>query len=64
MSPKIEKETKKRISLVVYPSSYENLQKIAYVDRQSVSEIISKLIENYVSENSKKLKQYNKIRHE
>lgn len=62
--PKLEKETKKRISLAVYPSSYENLQKIAYVDRQSASDIISKLIENYVAENLEKLKEYNKIKPE
>lgn len=60
--PKVERETKKRISLAVYPSVYNNLQKIAYVDRQSVSDIVSELIAKYVNTNSTKLKEYDKIK--
>lgn len=62
--PKAEKETKKRVSLVVYPSSYGDLQKIAYVDRKSVSDIVSELIADYVSANAGKLKEYEKIKSE
>lgn len=60
--PKVERETKKRISLAVYPSVYNNLQKIAYVDRQSVSDIVSELIAEYVNNNTTKLKEYEKIK--
>lgn len=56
------KETKKRISLAVYPSAYSNLQKIAYVNRQSVSDIISQLIAEYVANNSDKLEEYEKLK--
>ena len=38
--PKAEREIKKRVSLALYPSSYGDLQKIAYVDRKSVSDIV------------------------
>ena len=59
---KKERETKKRVSLAVYPSTYSDLQKIAYVDRRSVSDIVSDLIASYVEENSNKLKEYEKIK--
>ena len=62
--PKAERETKKRVSLAVYPSSYGDLQKIAYVDRKSVSDIVSELIADYVSANAGKLKEYEKIKSE
>lgn len=55
------RETKKRISLAVYPSAYSDLQKIAYVNRQSVSDIISQLIVEYVANNSDKLEEYKKL---
>ena len=61
---KKERETKKRVSLAVYPSTYSDLQKIAYVDRRSVSDIVSDLIASYVEENSNKLKEYEKIKQE
>ena len=61
---KKERETKKRVSLAVYPSTYSELQKIAYVDRRSVSDIVSDLIASYVEENSNKLKEYEKIKPE
>ena len=62
--PKVERETKKRVSLAVYPSIYSDLQKIAYVDRKSVSDIVSELIADYVSANAGKLKEYEKIKSE
>ena len=61
---KKERETKKRVSLAVYPSTYSDLQKIAYVDRRSVSDIVSDLIASYVEKNSNKLKEYEKIKPE
>lgn len=62
--PKVDREIKKRVSLAVFPSSYEDLQKIAYVDRQSVSDIVSELIAGYVEQNAAKLKEYEKIKGE
>lgn len=62
--PKAERETKKRVSLALYPSSYGDLQKIAYVDRKSVSDIVSELIAEYVAAHANKLKEYDKIKKE
>lgn len=62
--PKADRETKKRVSLALYPSSYGDLQKIAYVNRQSVSNIVSELIARYVAANIDKLKEYDKIKQE
>ena len=52
------------MSLALYPSSYSDLQKIAYVNRQSVSDIVSELIAEYVNANAAKLKEYEKIKPE
>ena len=49
--PKEDRETKKRVSLSVLPSLYEDIQKIAYVQRRSVSDIISELMEEYRAKN-------------
>lgn len=45
--PKEDRELKKRISLSVLPSLYDDIQKIAYVQRQSVSELMSAMMEEY-----------------
>lgn len=63
--PKVtDRETKKRISLAIFPSVYADLQKIAYVDRQSVSDVVTALIAQYVEANKGKLKEYDKIKGE
>lgn len=60
--PRINQERKKTIALTVYPSSYDELKKIAYVDRQSVSEVIGDLVEQYIKKNSEKLAEYDQIK--
>ena len=60
--PKEERELKKRISLSVRPSLYDDIQKIAYVQRKSVSEIICSLMEQYRNENQKDLEEYENVR--
>jgi hypothetical protein len=62
--PKMERETKKRISLAVLPSLYEDVKKVAYVERKSISEIVSACIEKYVADNESKLIEYEKIKKE
>lgn len=59
--PKAERETKKRISLAILPSLYEQVQKIAYVERSNASEITSILYEQYIKDNADKLKEYEKL---
>ena len=60
--PKEERELKKRISFSVQPSLYDDIQKIAYVQRKSVSEIICSLMEQYRNENQKDLEEYENVR--
>lgn len=62
--PKTERETKKRVTLALYPSAYSDLQKIAYVKRQSISEIVSGLVTSYINENTDNLKEYDLIKKE
>ena len=52
------KETKKRYNLVILPSVYEDVQKIAYIERRSVSEIVGELLEGYAKANAGKLAEY------
>ena len=60
--PPVEREKKKRITLALYQSSYRDLQKIAYVNRQSASDLVTELIADYVAANSAKLKKYDIIK--
>lgn len=60
--PKEEgRELKKRISLSVLPSLYEDIQKIAYVQRCSVSELIGALLEGYRAEHKAEIQKYGEI---
>lgn len=56
--PKEDRETKKRVSLSVLPSLYEDIQKIAYVQRRSVSDLVSVLLEQYCGEHGLELAEY------
>ena len=60
--PKVERETKKRISLAVLPSLYKQVQKIAYVERSNASEVTSALYEQYIKDNADKLNEYDKLK--
>lgn len=59
--PKENRELKKRISLSVLPSLYEDVQKIAYVQRRSVSELMSTMMEDYRNQHKAALSEYEKI---
>ena len=59
--PKATYETKKRISLTVLPSLYENMQKIAYVERRSVAGIVEEFFEKYVEKNRDKIEEYDNM---
>ena len=59
--PKADRELKKRISLSVLPSVYEDIQKIAYVQRRSVSELIGELLEGYRVEHKAEIQRYGEI---
>ena len=60
--PKEDRELKKRISLSVLPSLYDDIQKIAYVQRWSVSELLSALMEEYRSQHAVELAEYEEVK--
>ena len=52
------RETKKRVSQSVLPSLYEDIQKIAYVQRRSASDLVGELLEQYRGEHGQELTEY------
>lgn len=56
------RELKKRISLSVRPSLYGDVQKIAYVQRRSVSEVVEELLEGYRETYAGELEEYGKLK--
>lgn len=59
--PMENRELKKRVSLSVLPSLYADVQKIAYVQRRSISDVVSDLMEQFRAEHEKELEEYSKI---
>ena len=60
--PKEDRELRKRVSLPVLPSLYEKKKKIAYVERRSVSELLSDLMVQYREQQKSTLSEYEKVR--
>lgn len=60
--PKEDRELKKRISLSVLPSLYDDIQKIAYVQRRSISEIVGELLEEYRAKHKNEITEYEKLK--
>lgn len=60
--PKENRELKKRVSLSVLPSLYEDIQKIAYVQRRSVSDVVGDLMEQFRAGHEEELTEYRKIK--
>ncbi|MBQ8162531.1 MAG: hypothetical protein IJ083_17530 [Clostridia bacterium] len=59
-----KKERKTRVNLTLDSDAWRKLQKIAYVNRQSYSEVISTLISDYVASQQDALKEYARLRPE
>ena len=62
--PKEDRELKKRISLSVLPSLYEDIQKIAYMQRKRTSEAVQEMMEEYRKRNIRKLREYDQLQGE
>lgn len=60
--PKENRELKKRISLSVLPSLYEDIQKIAFVKRKSISNLLGEQMELYRKEYENDLLEYEKLK--
>ena len=59
--PKEDRELKRRISLSVLPSLYEDIQKIAYMQRKSVSELVAGMMVEYRESHKEVLDEYDKL---
>ena len=59
--PKEDRELKKRVSLSVLPSLYEDIQKIAYVQRRSMSDVVAEQLDRYRGEHDEELLEYERI---
>ena len=55
-----DRENRRRASVVgpVLPSLYEDIQKIAYVQRRSTSDLVATLLEQYRGEHGQELDEY------
>lgn len=60
--PKENRETKKRVSLSVLPSLYEDIQRIAYVQRRSTSDLVASILEQYREKHGMELAEYETIK--
>ncbi len=60
--PKEDRELKKRISLSVLPSLYDDIQKIAYVQRRSTSELVALIMDEYRSKHEDDLAEYERLK--
>lgn len=60
--PKEGREIKKRVSLSVLPSLYEDIQKIAYVQRKSASELVALIMEEYRRKHEEDLAEYERLK--
>ena len=60
--PKENRELKKRISLSVLPSLYEDIQKIAFVKRKSISNLLGEQMELYRKEHENDLLEYEQLK--
>lgn len=60
--PKEEREIKKRVSLSVMPGLYEDIRKIAYVQRRSISDVVGDLMEQFRAGHEKELAEYRNIK--
>lgn len=60
--PKENRETKKSVTFSVLPSLYEDIKKIAYVQRRSFSEVVAELLEQYRKDHKDEISEYLKMR--
>lgn len=63
-APNTHERKTKRLNLLVQPSSIEALNKVAYIKRSSINDLINTLIREYVSKEAEAIAQYDHIFHE
>lgn len=60
--PKADREIKERVSLSVLPSLYEDIRKIAYIQRRSISDIVGEQLLKYREKCAEELLEYEEIK--
>lgn len=60
--PKENREKKKNVTLSLLPSLHEDIQKIAYVQRRSFSEVVAELLEKYREEHQKAISEFEEVK--
>jgi predicted CopG family antitoxin len=60
--PKENREKKKNVTFSVLPSLYEDIKKIAYVQRRSFSEVVSELLEQYRQAHKDIISEYESVK--
>lgn len=60
--PKENREKKKNVTFSVLPSLYEDIKKIAYVQRRSFSEVVAELLEQYRQVHKDIISEYERVK--
>jgi hypothetical protein len=60
--PRENREKKKSVTLSLLPSLHEDIQKIAYVQRRSFSEVVTMLLEQYREEHQADISEYDRVK--
>ena len=60
--PRENREKKKSVTLSLLPSLHRDIQKIAYVQRRSFSEVVTMLLEQYRGEHQADISEYDKVK--
>lgn len=58
--PKAMRETKRSYTLMFLPSLYEDVKKIAYMERRTVSDVVGACLTQYVQDHQDKLQEFDK----
>lgn len=56
-----DRERKRRVCLALKPSAYKDLQKVCFMERKSVSEVVGDMMEAYVKEREELLREYDSL---
>lgn len=62
--PQVKRETKKRYNFTISPSLYNDMKKIAYIERRSISDILSALLDEYVKKHQEDLHEYEQMKND
>lgn len=59
--PSKEETKTKRLNLLMLPSVYEDITKIAAMKRSSINDLINTVLKQYISDNQELIEKYNEV---